>query len=207
MIPLDGSVEDVAVENGYAFVVNGDNGLQVFDVSNPSSAYIVANVPTPKKIMDISLDNHIAYLTAQSALNIYVIDVSDPPNAEFTGYIDADYLNVGCPTDIIVLNGFAGIGASDGFLLMDVDPYDSAYLISGLYQSDIKVRDMALIDGYALLLRWAGNQYRIYYIDIYPPEQMHVSGWLDAEFLNDMSLYESTLATVGGGGLLLYDLN
>ena len=71
-----GSLRDIEVQNGYAYAT-GETGLEVIDVSNPSSPSSVAVYSDVENPEDILLNNTIAYI-ADAATGLHILDISNP---------------------------------------------------------------------------------------------------------------------------------
>ncbi len=63
----------------YAYVADGDRGLRVVNVSNPTAPHEVAYVDTPGEARDVALYNGFAYV-ADKNQGVRVIDVRNPEN-------------------------------------------------------------------------------------------------------------------------------
>ena len=76
-VDTPGLAYDVAVSGNTAYVADGPSGLQVVDISNPSSPAIVGSVDTPGTATKVVVSGNTAYL-ADYAGGLQVVDVSNP---------------------------------------------------------------------------------------------------------------------------------
>jgi len=81
MLPL---AADVAVRDGYAFVADASNGLQVVDVSDPASPELVGGALAPEYehpslgySVDVAIDGGVAVIAAQAS-GLHVFDITNP---------------------------------------------------------------------------------------------------------------------------------
>jgi hypothetical protein len=115
---VDGAL-DVAISDGYAYVADGLSGLQIFDISEPSSPALVASLDTPGYAEGVFVHGDYAYV-ADGPGGLQVIDISAPVAPAYTG---------GCATQgfaygVAVKGNYAYIGGGAGGLqVIDVsDP-------------------------------------------------------------------------------------
>ena len=75
-----GTTEDIFIEGGLAYVANGDNGLQIIDISNPYRPRLIANPTTFERSYDsIYVKNNVAFLASHTG-ELTAFNVSDPNN-------------------------------------------------------------------------------------------------------------------------------
>ncbi|MCL6560783.1 MAG: hypothetical protein K6U74_18710 [Firmicutes bacterium] len=54
-VDTPGGAEAVYVSSGYAYLADGESGVQIIDISNPAAPTIVRTVKTPDKALGISV--------------------------------------------------------------------------------------------------------------------------------------------------------
>jgi hypothetical protein len=81
---LPGIADDVAVSGGYAYVADGQWGLQIIDVSDPRSPFIAGSVDTPDSARGVAVSGTYAYVADDNS-GLQVIDVSDPTGPFIAG--------------------------------------------------------------------------------------------------------------------------
>ncbi len=67
----------VAVSGNYAYVADGNFGLQIFDVSNPTRLTSLGHLPTPDGAWDVAVSGGVAYLALDHS-GVRAVDVSLP---------------------------------------------------------------------------------------------------------------------------------
>ena len=109
------SPNDVAVSEGYAYVVGIDDGLVVVDVSDPTMPGVVGGFACDGYA--VALDAGYAFVAGYED-GLMVFDVSDPMNP-----VEVDVIPQPWPTDVDVVGGFAYVSAGYDLLIYDVsDP-------------------------------------------------------------------------------------
>ena len=79
--------DGVSVANGYAYVADDCNGLQVIDISTPTAPVIVGSVETQGDAYGVSVANGYAYV-ADYDNGLQVIDISTPTAPVIVGSVD-----------------------------------------------------------------------------------------------------------------------
>lgn len=75
-VDTPGTASGVDVAGGYAYVADGASGLQIVDISTPTSPQILGNVPGSSGLGDVVLAGNYAYAVGSGRLMI--LDVSQP---------------------------------------------------------------------------------------------------------------------------------
>ncbi|MGA1869867.1 MAG: BACON domain-containing protein [bacterium] len=92
------------VDGNYAYVADGDSGLQIIDISYPRSLILTGSYNTPGEARGIYIKSNYAYI-ADGDSGLQIIDIKDPENPSLTGnydtsgsahgiYIDCNYAYV-----------------------------------------------------------------------------------------------------------------
>ena len=122
-----GSVRDVEVADGLAYVANGTAGLQVLDISTPSAPVEIGAVDTPGFAVSVERVGALAYVCDDSGLRI--IDVSNPAAPIEIGAIDTP----GSAVAVAVRGGMAYLASSDaGLRLIDVSSPEAPVEVGAL---------------------------------------------------------------------------
>ena len=87
------SAKDIYVSGSYAYVATGSTGLQVIDISAPSSPEIIGSVDTPGYAYAVYVSGSYAYLAKSRGLQ--VIDISTPSSPAIIGSVDTAGFAVG----------------------------------------------------------------------------------------------------------------
>ena len=152
-----GDAESLVALGNYLFVVDNKAGLQIIDVSNPSSPKIISNIAT-YGVQDakITLSANNLYIAYDEGLLIY--DISKPSSPTFMGKIDIQTYTLtgesnvnGIVEKIIVSGEFAYIAyANYGIAIIDTNKINlstksSENYISDTYRTSVK-RDIITED-------------------------------------------------------------
>ncbi len=83
----------ITVADDYAFVtLGGENGLRIFDISDPANLSLVKSVEIPGSTVGIYLYDSKAYVAGWNQ-GLSIVDFSDVSNADIVGFLDS-YGNV-----------------------------------------------------------------------------------------------------------------
>ncbi|MCK4585220.1 hypothetical protein KAU13_07375 [candidate division WOR-3 bacterium] len=95
------------------YIADGDAGLEIWDVADPSSPEKLGNYDTPGSACGLYVSGSYAYI-GDGDSGLYVIDISAPSNPQQVGHYDTH--SVG---DIYIKGSFAYV-ASDGLRVIDI---------------------------------------------------------------------------------------
>lgn len=115
---FSGSTWRVAYSGGYAYVATGSDGLQIIDVRNPASPFVVSTWRPPSAgwLFGIAVANGIAYV-GQPNFGLHIVDVSDP----FNPYrVNIHAVPGGCYGANIIGNRLYAACAESGLLILDL---------------------------------------------------------------------------------------
>jgi len=82
-----GSAQEVAIEGNYAYVADGESGLQIIDISDRHNPKIIGSCDTPSFAHDVAIEGNYAYV-ADGEGGLQIIDISDRHNPEIRGSWD-----------------------------------------------------------------------------------------------------------------------
>ena len=85
--PLPDIVRGVALAGSFAYLVDGDAGLRISDVSNPAAPFEVGFFDTPGVAYGIALAGSLAFVADGNA-GLRIIDVSNPAASFEVGFFD-----------------------------------------------------------------------------------------------------------------------
>ena len=161
-----GSIADVYVANGYAYLANNSTGLEIIDIDPPQTAQRVKIVDTSGEASAVVVSGEYAYV-ADGSSGLQIIDIVPPSTASVIktvatpGYaIDLDY-SVGY---VYVSDG------SPGFPVIDVDPPSTASIVHNVNTGAA----VANIDISGTIAFGTGYDDFFYIIDISTPESAYV---------------------------------
>lgn len=147
--PLVGSVDTpgtafaICIRDTYAYVADGPGGLQVVDISTPTSPQVVGSAGTPHDATDVYAAGGFAFVAAGDS--VHVIDVSIPAAPQIVG-------SVGLPDQaygVTVSGNYAYVAADwfGGLQVVDVSTPSSPTVV-GSYDDYGEARDVAFSDGF-----------------------------------------------------------
>ncbi|MDP8207493.1 MAG: T9SS type A sorting domain-containing protein [Candidatus Electryonea clarkiae] len=96
ILDIDGGAYDLAIKDDLAFVANGDSGLAIIDISDPSNPSLSSQTGFGWKITAIDVFGDYAYLTAIDdnddlnttySIGIIIVDISDVNSPSYVGLI------------------------------------------------------------------------------------------------------------------------
>jgi hypothetical protein len=99
----------VVTIDSMTFLANGDDGLTIIDVSDPSSPTIIDSFNTPGYALDLCIRDTLAFIADYDSLQ--VIGVADPTNPYRVGAVGTDYIEC---YGISVKGDYAYLGRSNG---------------------------------------------------------------------------------------------
>jgi hypothetical protein len=136
-----GTATDIAVDGNYAYVADGNQGLQIVSVTDKTSPEIIGNYDTSGNAGGIFIDGNYAYV-ADGEQGIVIIDITDKSNPTLTDNFDID----GYARKIFVSGDYAYVAADDQGLVIinifnktdpvDIGVYDTPGTASGIYVKD-----------------------------------------------------------------------
>lgn len=166
-----GGVSDMVIEDGLAYIVNGD-GFQIWDVSNPQNPNYVGSSTTTESPKRVVVSGHYAYI-ADGIYGLRIFDVADPSQPAEVGY----FKSFSVAQEVAVHGSYVYLAESlDGLLVIDVSDMENAELVSQINTPD-NAADIAIDDNYCYVADWMGGM-RIY--DITDPADPVEAGVYDA---------------------------
>ncbi len=100
-----GSAEGIYVSGNYAYVADGESGLQIIDISNPSTPKFIGHCDTPNCANNIYLSGDYAYI-ADGESGLQIIDISNV----FAPILVGKYDTPDCAYDVFVSGNYAYVG-------------------------------------------------------------------------------------------------
>jgi hypothetical protein len=118
-VSIPGFANNVDVSGDYAYVAAGATGLQVVDVTNPTTPILVSSENTPGNANDVIVVEDLAYV-ADGSSGLQIIDISDPLDPIIIGAVDTP----GVAQDVAVKANLALVAdGSTGLQVIDItDP-------------------------------------------------------------------------------------
>lgn len=117
---LPNTIQDITVAGDYAFLADGEGGLWVINISDPTNPYEVGFSDTPGYAYRLAVSGRYAYIADRES-GMRVFDVSDPTIPEEVGFLDTS----GDAVDVFVVGNYAYVADGDGGLQV-IDVSDAA---------------------------------------------------------------------------------
>lgn len=141
------TVYDIFVLGNYAYVACGNDGLQIVDISNPNSPYIVGTYDTPGNAYDVDVyvNNTYAFVADWSG-GLRIIDVSNPASPTEVGH----YGGASNPTvyGVFIRGNYAYTAEVGGFSILDISSLNTPVAVSH-YSLPGKARQVYVNGNYA----------------------------------------------------------
>jgi hypothetical protein len=127
-----GTANDIQTDGDFAYVADGDQGLQIINISDKTSPEITGSYDTSGYACGIFLDANYAYV-ADGDQGISIFNITDTINPILTATIDTD----GYARKIFVYEGYAYVAADDqGLIIINILNITSP-VISDIYETEV----------------------------------------------------------------------
>jgi len=162
-----GSARDVTVSGNYAYVADASAGLQIIDISSPTSPTFIGNYCSPQtnnvnpSSVDVAISGNYAYL-AEGVTGLQIIDISNPSSPTLTGA----YNTPGYARGVELSGNYAYVAdENSGLQIIDILNPSSPTLI-GTYNTSGAAFDVTVRGNYAYV---ADGYHGLDIIDISTP--------------------------------------
>ncbi|MCP4580191.1 MAG: T9SS type A sorting domain-containing protein [candidate division Zixibacteria bacterium] len=155
------SINDIHVEFNYSYVTIRDEGLRIYDVSDPSNVDLIGSCSTPNDPLGVFVCGDYAYIAdAQSGLQI--INISDPE----APYVEGNYNTPGEARSVFVRHNYAYIADYwSGMQIIDIDDPANPILVSS-YDMPGTAVDIYVEDDHVFI---ANGSHGVYAVDVSNP--------------------------------------
>lgn len=190
---------NLAIDSNYAYIANGTAGLVIVNISNPSSARIVARYPTPGLARDVAVAHGHAYVASSTGLSIFEATFPwDPSSASFVNISENIY-------GVRVTQDYAYVIDADRRLYV-INISNSADPINiGSFEISGSARQIELLGGYA----YAFNLFNVDILDLTNPAVPRYVGGYGLSPANDggLAVWGTFLFVTGSAGLEIVDVS
>jgi hypothetical protein len=140
-IETPGSPNGLAIGDDCLYIADGDSGLQVLDIGDPSTPVITGSHQTPSAAYDVDLQGGLCYVACGFA-GLIVVDVSNPQDIREIGLYDTPDRAV----DVFVQGDYAYVADRySGLLVVDISdpahPDSAGSLPTSFWISNVLVRN------------------------------------------------------------------
>jgi hypothetical protein len=141
----------IDISGNYAFIAEGNSGLRIYNISNPSNPFLIGQRILPSSAKDVKVVGNIAYV-ADEYSGLRIIDISNLQDPIEIGFFDSP----GRAFDVEIKDSIAYLADADGgFFCIDIsDPVNPIAIneySAGDVVVDIELKDSLAYytDGYA----------------------------------------------------------
>jgi hypothetical protein len=198
---LPAKVAGLALSGTHAYVADGDGGLRVMDVSNPTSPSEVGHYDTLGYARGVALAGNYAYI-ADGGGGLRVVDVSNPASPSEVGHYDTP----GYAHSLAVSNTYAYIAAGySGLRIMDVSNPTSPSEV-GFYDTPGRAYGVTLSGTMAYIAAESGG---LRVVDVSDPISPSEVGFYDTPGLAHSVALSGSYAYVADGedGMRVIDVS
>ena len=153
---------DLAVNDGYAYIVTAVDDLTIVDVDPPAAMAVVNQVEFPLDMAEgVSVSDNLAYV-AGAAGSVYIVELDLPGSAEIINTVELPQNALKISTG----NGYACVIDHFGLYVLDIDPAVTAEVIASVYTSS-NAYGVDVAEDYAYVADYLG---KLLIADISSPE-------------------------------------
>jgi hypothetical protein len=166
-----GAAHGVAVSGTYAYIADGDSGLQVIDCSDPQNPEIVGTVDTPGHAWAVAVSGTEAYVADDNS-GIQVIDIANPASPQIVGAVDTP----GFAYFVALAGHYAYVAdAASGLQVIDITDTENPQIVGSVDTPGIA----ECVDASGTYACIADGDSGLQVIDISDPESPQIVGSVD----------------------------
>ncbi len=191
---------DVAVSNGYAYVVNGStDNVSVIDVSDPSNPIGVATTTVGTNPNAIHISGNYAYVANTFSDSISVIDITDPLHPFVVNTVTVG----GQPAHLFVTNGYAYTANSqfgvNSMSIVDVSDPANAFVVTTTF-AGVGPLAISVAGRYAYLTNTHSGGHRMSLVDVSDPYHPFVATSTESGFSGNNMVISGRYAYIANFG-------
>jgi hypothetical protein len=198
----------VFVLNGIAYIANGEDGVRILDVSDPSNPFEIGHYPL-ENTQNIIVVDDIAYVVEQGLLKdnkalkdkLVILDVQSPANPRYLGEYQPDSYAHQSLSNMAVFDQVVYLTVSDKLMAVDVSqPAQPVLLGEFSFFSNISSPGVIVVDGIAFL---QANELHV--VDFRNPAAPVEIGGYDSSWGASIAIQNQTayIATWSSGMIIL----
>lgn len=204
--PLPGYAKDLELIGDLAYVANGQGGLQIVDIGNSDSTFIVGEYNADRDVSGVAVRDTFAYLALASSTSggLMTLSIADPTNPFFIGQDPTIYAFdvVAPPSDTM----YVYIAARYWFHVEDIYTYPPSPSYARRFTTPGNIRAVYMDDSLAYL---ACEQMGLHIFNLSQPDSLAYTGWVDTPS-NARQLYvvdNYAYIADGRAGLIIIDVS
>ncbi len=194
------TISDIFINNNFAYVADGWDGLRIIDISNSANPVEVGSFSSDDLALDVFVAGNYAYL-ANDLAGLRILDVSNPTNPVEVGHFDTE----GNSEGVFVNGNYAYLADGDfGLRILDISNPSSSIEVSvfstGSYSVNVVVKG-----SYAYIAD--GDD--LYVLDISNPATPAEAGYLGTGgYFQDVAVEGNYIYLANGSeGLFIADIS
>jgi hypothetical protein len=202
--PLPGYAKDLELVDNLAYVANGQGGLQIVDISNADSTFVVGEYNADRDISGVAIRDTFAYLALASSTSggLVSLNITDPTNPLLIGQDPTIFAFdvVAPPSDTM----YVYIAARYWFHVEDVYTFPQYPSYTRRFTTPGNIRAVYMTDSLAYL---ACEQMGLHIFNLAQPDSLAYAGWVDTPS-NARQLYvidDYAYIADGRAGLIIID--
>ena len=205
--PLPGYAKKVELVDDLAYVADGQGGLQIIDISNPESTYVVGQYLADRDLTGVAVRDTFAFVALASSTSggLVVLNVADPANPFLVGQ-DATIFayDVVAPMDDTM---YVYVAARYWFHVEDIYTFGPQYpQFARRFSTPGNIRAVYMVDSIVYL---ACEQMGLQIINLaIPVDSLALVGWADTPSnARHLCIVEDYAYVADGrGGLIIIDV-
>ncbi len=204
--PLPGYAKKVELVGDLAYVANGQGGLQIVNVSNPDSTYVIGQYVADRDLSGVAVRDTFAYVALASSTSggLAVLNIADPANPVLVGQDPTIYAyDVVAPASDTM---YVYVAARYWLHVEDVYTFPQYPSYARRFSTPGNIRSVYMLDSIAYL---ACEQMGLQIIDLFQPvDSLALVGWVDTPS-NARHVYvvgDHAYVADGRGGLIIIDV-
>lgn len=195
-----GQASDIVVVGDYAYIADGDQGIQIINLFDKNNPEIIGTCDTPGTAIGIFIDAVYAYVAAGNG-GMVIIDISDKSDPVIIAAFDTG----GVARKIFVSGDYAYVATGHGLNIINISG-KTAPVVTGIYDTPGTASDIWVENNYAYV---ADGEKGIAIIDITDKTAPILAKTLDTDGFAESVSVTADIAYVadGANGLCAIDVS
>jgi hypothetical protein len=204
--PLPGYAKKVELVANLAYVADGQGGLQIVDISDPESTYVVGQYDADRDLGGVAVRDTFAYVALASSTSggLVVLNIANPANPVLVGQDPTIYAY-----DVVAPPGetmYVYVAARYWFHVEDIYTFPQYPQYARRFSTPGNIRAVHMADTIAYL---ACEQMGLQIINLAQPvDSLALVGWIDtpSNARHVYALHDYAYVADGRGGLVIVDV-
>jgi hypothetical protein len=204
--PLPGYAKKIELVDNLAYVADGQGGLQIVDISNPESTYVVGQYLADRDLSGVAVRDTFAYVALASSTSggLVVLNIADPTNPVLVGQDNTIFAyDVAAPADDTM---YVYVAARYWFHVEDIYTFPQYPQYARRFSTPGNIRAVCMVDTIAYL---ACEQMGLQIINLaIMIDSLALVGWADtpSNARHVYALDNFAYIADGRGGLVIVDV-